>query len=169
SVMCGHQLPILSCLIPLYMVKVMCSWRQTLGIWPVLAVGGGSFAAFQYTFATLHSWAPGLPAVWMLTDVGGGIFSLVALALFLKFVWRPKDEWKFPPEQFGLGQTPEPVKPTDPHVTDAEEQVASLFKGGTGMAERKLPLTVRRVALAWSPFVIMSLWLVVAGVLAGRE
>src|SRR5947208_3967147 len=34
SVMCGHQLPILSCLIPLYMVKTMCTWRQTLAIWP---------------------------------------------------------------------------------------------------------------------------------------
>ena len=169
SVMCGHQLPILSCLIPLYMVKVMCSWRQTLGIWPVLVVGGGSFAAFQYVFATFHSWAPGLPAVWMLTDVGGGIFSLITLALFLKFVWRPKDEWKFPVEQFGVGQTPEPVKPRDPHVADAEEQVASLFKSGVGMAEREIPLTPGRVALAWSPFVIMSLCLVAAGMLREQE
>ena len=44
SVMCGHQLPFLSCLIPLYMVKVMCSWRQTFAVWPALVVGGGSFA-----------------------------------------------------------------------------------------------------------------------------
>ncbi|HEX4613926.1 MAG TPA: L-lactate permease, partial [Urbifossiella sp.] len=28
SVMCGHQLPLLSCLVPLYMVKCMCSWRD---------------------------------------------------------------------------------------------------------------------------------------------
>src|SRR5579883_2168122 len=33
SIMCGHQLPFLSCLVPLYMVKKMCSWRQTLAIW----------------------------------------------------------------------------------------------------------------------------------------
>src|SRR3954467_5552393 len=81
SVMCGHQLPFLSCLIPLYMVKVMCPWRQTLAVWPALLVGGGSFAAFQYTFATIHSWAPGVPAVWPLTDIGGSIFSLICLAL----------------------------------------------------------------------------------------
>src|SRR5437763_7274333 len=43
SIMAGHQLPILSCLIPLYMVKCMCSWRETLAIWPALLVGGGSF------------------------------------------------------------------------------------------------------------------------------
>src|SRR4051812_21049458 len=29
SIMAGHQLPIMSCLIPLYMVKCMCTWRQT--------------------------------------------------------------------------------------------------------------------------------------------
>ena len=69
-----------------------------------LAVGGGSFAAFQYCFATMHTWGLGLPAVWPLTDIGGGIFSLISLALFLKFVWRPKDEWKFPADQFGAGQ-----------------------------------------------------------------
>src|SRR5437879_4467907 len=29
SVMAGHQLPFLSLLVPLYMVKCMCSWKQT--------------------------------------------------------------------------------------------------------------------------------------------
>ena len=37
SVMCGHQLPFLSCLVPLYMVKTMCTWRQTLAVWPALS------------------------------------------------------------------------------------------------------------------------------------
>src|SRR6185369_9745278 len=52
SIMCGHQLPFLSCLIPLYMVKTMCSWRQTFQVLPAVLVGGGSFALFQYLFAT---------------------------------------------------------------------------------------------------------------------
>jgi lactate permease len=169
SVMCGHQLPFLSCLIPLYMVKIMCTWRQTLQIWPALAVGGGSFALFQYTFATLHSWGPGFPAVWPLTDIGGGIFSLITLALFLKFVWRPKDEWKFPADKFGVGQTAEPAKPSDPYVAEAEEQVSSIIEGGHGMTDRDVALTPRRVALAWSPFVIMSVCLVVSGLLREQE
>src|SRR5581483_4453307 len=54
SVMAGHQLPLLSMFIPLYMVKVMCSWRQTWEVWPALAVSGGSFALFQFVFATIH-------------------------------------------------------------------------------------------------------------------
>ena len=82
--MCGHQLPFLSCLVPLYMVKIMCTWRQTLAVWPALVVGGGSFAVFQYFFATAAHWGPGMPVVWPMTDIGGGIFSLVTLALFLK-------------------------------------------------------------------------------------
>ena len=168
SVMCGHQLPILSCLIPLYMVKVMCSWRQTLAIWPALVVGGGSFGIFQYVFATLHAWVPGV-SVWPLTDIGGGIFSLVTLALFLRFVWKPREEWKFPAEQQGIGQTPEPVRSSDPHVLEAEEAVANLFKAGVGMAEREAPLTVGSVTKAWSPFVVMALCLAVAGVLRQKE
>jgi lactate permease len=169
SHMCGHQLPFLSCLIPLYMVKIMCTWRQTLAVWPALAVGGGSFALFQYSFATMHTWGVGLPAIWPLTDIGGGIFSLICLALFLKFVWRPKDEWKFPPDQAGAGQTPDLAKRHDPHVAEAEEQVASILPSGVGMAERTEPLTPRRVAIAWTPFVIMSLCLVVSGVLKQME
>ena len=29
-----------------------------------------------------------------MTDIGGGIFSLVLTAIFLKF-WKPKQEWHF--------------------------------------------------------------------------
>src|SRR5262245_27265550 len=81
SIMCGHQLPFLSCLIPLYMVKIMCTWRQTLAVWPALAVGGGSFALFQFFFATAHAY--GLPPIWPLTDIAGSALSMITLAVFL--------------------------------------------------------------------------------------
>ena len=93
SIMCGHQLPFLSCLIPLYMVKTMCTWRQSLAVWPALVVGGGSFALFQYAFATMHDHVPGL-VLYPMTDIGGGIFSLVLTAIFLKF-WKPRTEFRF--------------------------------------------------------------------------
>ena len=167
SIMCGHQLPFLSFLIPLYMVKTMCTWRQTLAIWPALAVGGGSFALAQFFFATAHAY--GFPPIWPLTDICGAIFSMAVLALFLKFVWKPKDEWKFPAEQVGAGQTPEPATPADPHQAEAQAQVASLLPSGQGMANRELPLTARRVLVAWSPWVIMALFLVVSGFLKQEE
>src|SRR5262249_27690427 len=40
SVMAGHQLPFFSCLVPLYMVRCMCSWRQTWEVWPALLTAG---------------------------------------------------------------------------------------------------------------------------------
>jgi lactate permease len=167
SIMCGHQLPFLSCLIPLYMVKTMCTWRETFQIWPALAVGGGSFALAQFFFATAHAY--GLPPIWPLTDICGSIFSMVMLALFLKFVWKPKDEWKFPAAEVGAGQTAEPTRPADAHAAEAQEQVANLLPGGVGMAERELPLTARRVIVAWSPWIIMAAFLVYSGWLKVQE
>jgi L-lactate transport len=93
SVMAGHQLPILSCIIPIYMVKIMCTWKETLSVWPALVVAGGSFALFQFLFATIHVYVPSL-VLWQLTDVGGGIFSLIVTAIFLRF-WKPTKEWHF--------------------------------------------------------------------------
>src|SRR5882757_2156550 len=60
SVMAGHQLPFLSFFVPIWMVRCMCSWRKTFEVWPALVVSGGSFAAFQFTFATIHLYLPGV-------------------------------------------------------------------------------------------------------------
>lgn len=163
SVMCGHQLPFLSCLIPLYMVKVMCTWRQTFAVWPALVVGGGSFALFQYTFATMHSWGAGFPALWPMTDIGGGIFSLIVLAVFLKF-WKPKDEWHFSKD---LPSGPaDPHALADPEVREAREVVETLIDKTT-KEKAIVPLTFRTVALAWSPWIIMSVMLMLSGI--GRQ
>ncbi len=160
STMCGHQLPFLSCLIPFYMVKVMCTWRQTFEVWPALLVGGGSFAIFQYFFATMHEWIPGV-SLWPLTDVGGAIFSMVSMALFLKFVWKPKTEWKFPPPTDPLLVNPPPFDaPTDPHAIEADQQVKRFL--GADIHDDK-PLSFGLIAKAWSPFVIMALCLGVIG------
>jgi len=53
SIMAGHQLPLLSFIVPLYMVKVMCSWKETWEVWPALVVSGGSFALFQIDLAVV--------------------------------------------------------------------------------------------------------------------
>jgi lactate permease len=169
SVMCGHQLPFLSCLIPLYMVKCMCSWRDTRAVWPALAVGGGSFALFQYTFATFHLWFG--VALWPLTDIGGGLFSLASLALFLKFVWKPRDEWRFPADVTppAHGAPSEVLAPaaSDPEAAAAREEVASLLAEPKTAAE--VPLTTGRVAKAWAPFLIMAAALAAAGVIREHE
>ena len=159
STMCGHQLPFLSCLIPFYMVKVMCTWKQTFAVWPALLVGGGSFAIFQYFFATMHNWVG--VALWPLTDVGGAIFSMISMALFLKYVWKPKTEWKFPiPDDPAVANPPVLNAPTDAHAIEAQVQMKALL-GANAYDER--PLTPALVIKAWSPFVIMALCLGVIG------
>src|SRR5205807_2138730 len=68
SVMAGHQLPLLSCIVPLWMVKCMCSWKQTWEVWPALLVAGGSFSLFQFFFATSHVFIEGL-VLYPMTDI----------------------------------------------------------------------------------------------------
>ncbi|MFL5341800.1 MAG: L-lactate permease [Gemmataceae bacterium] len=161
SAMAGRQLPILSCLVPFYMVKVMCTWRKTLEVWPALLVGGGSFAAFQFVFSNFHTFVPKV-VLYPMTDVGGGIFSLVVTAVFLKF-WRPKREWHFdkaesaPPTPFDLasnGPAPE---------VDVKSLLGDPAKGA------EVPLTPRTIARAWMPFALMSLTLMGTGLLRQRE
>jgi len=162
SIMAGHQLPLMSCVIPFYMVKCMCTWRQTFAIWPALVVGGGSFAVFQFIFATGHAY--GLPPIWPLTDIGAAIFSMISLALFLKFVWKPKEEWKFPPEPTTV--VPASAIPHDPQAEAAREEVADLMDSALRNPQSEIaekPLTVGSVLLACWPWVIMTVFLIVSG------
>ncbi len=139
SIMAGHQLPILSCIIPLYMVLLMCGWRKTREIWPVLVVAGGSFAAFQFVFATIHLYVPSL-IVFPMTDIGGGIFSLIVTGIFLRF-WKPRSEWHY-----------------------SEEHKASALLSHEGS-----PLTARIVIRAWMPFIVMSICLMISGFIRQKE
>jgi len=89
SAMAGRQLPIFSLIVPAWLVWVMAGWRGVVGVWPALAVCGGSFALVQFLVANYHG-------PW-LVDVTGGLISLVSLALFLK-LWQPRETWHFPDE-----------------------------------------------------------------------
>src|SRR5207248_11761008 len=111
-------------MIPLYMVRCMCNWKKTWEVWPVLLVAGGSFVIFQYTFATIHTYLPNV-VLYPMTDIGGGIFSLVLTAIFLKF-WKPRQEWHFDKVMPGTVPASEPLaaaeaKPPelDPHAAAA--------------------------------------------------
>jgi lactate permease len=177
SIMAGHQLPLLSLLVPAYMVRVMCSWKQTFEVWPALLVAGGSFAGFQYFFATSHTWIKDLE-LYPMTDIGGGIFSLVVTAIFLHF-WKPKNEWHF-------NEKSEPTPPPPAVVPAAGEHEVALARPADGLgaeaeAARELvgtaatpagphePLTARSIALAWMPFALMSVCLLLTGIIRQRE
>jgi lactate permease len=87
AAMAGTQLPLLSCLIPFWMVRSMVGWRETLEVLPALLVSGVSFAACQYLFAHHR-------ALWGLTDLASGIASLLAVGGLLVF-WKPRRLWRF--------------------------------------------------------------------------
>jgi lactate permease len=144
SIMAGHQLPLISLFIPVYMVKVMCSWRKTLEVWPALAVGGGAFALFQLTFATIHAYLPNV-VLYPMTDIGGGIFSLVVTAVFLK-IWKPKQEWHFLKDEGG-----------------------GIKDEGAAHSPEEAPLTWRSVSLAWAPYALMSVLLLLTGLVRQVE
>lgn len=162
SVMAGHQLPFLSVIVPLWMVKVMCSWKQTWEVWPALVMAGGSFAIFQYTFATIHTFLPGV-VLYPMTDIGGGIFSLVLTAIFLRF-WKPRQEWHYDAQPATIPSLSASSEPTDPHAVEA----AALTANGPGPGEEK-PLTAGRIALAWMPYVLMSVLLLLTGLVRQKE
>jgi L-lactate permease len=163
SVMAGRQLPFLSCIVPVYMVRCMCSWKQTFEIWPALAVAGGSFAVFQYLFASMHLYWRGV-VLFPMTDIGGGMFSLVVTAAFLRF-WKPRREWDFNSQSTVPSPAVDSPKKFDGSSHAAE--AAALVEPATKTEDT--PLTARRIGLAWTPYVLMSLMLLGTGLIRQRE
>ncbi|MCW3078657.1 lactate permease LctP family transporter [Segetibacter sp.] len=89
SQMVGRTLPILSVLLPFYLVILMSGYKKTIEVVPAILVSGISFALIQW-FSSNYL-GPALP------DVIAGIGSIVALIIFLKF-WKPATTWRFPNE-----------------------------------------------------------------------
>ncbi len=139
SVMAGHQLPLFSMFVPAVMLLRVCTLRDLLAIWPALLVSGGSFAASQYLFATAH--LHGLGELYPLTDIGGGIFSMLVTAGFLRL-------WQAPPLRDPLRSGPWTAVDT---------------RGSVGVTG------VWPWVRAWIPFALMSLLLIGAGLLRQAE
>jgi lactate permease len=168
SIMAGHQLPLISCLIPMYMIVCMCGWKQMWEVWPALAVAGGSFALFQYTFATIHSTIPAL-VVYPMTDIGGGIFSLIITAIFLQF-WKPKKEWHFESAGELAAASAAPAPPAT-KIADGHAAAAALLTGGAAAGDKAetVPLTWKSIAIAWTPYALMSVLLMFTGLVRQME
>lgn len=89
SQMVGRTLPIISLLVPFYLVILMSGYRKMIEIFPAVLVSGGSFAFLQWYSA--NHLGPALP------DIISSIGSILCLVVFLKF-WKPKKIWRFPNE-----------------------------------------------------------------------
>lgn len=82
----GRQLPLLSVIVPFWLVFIMDGLRGVRETWPAVLVAGGSFAITQ--FFTANFIGPELP------DITSALVSLISLAAFLK-VWKPKRIFRF--------------------------------------------------------------------------
>ena len=84
--MAGRQLPLLSVIVPFWLVAIMDGWRGIKDTYPAILVAGVSFAVTQ--FLTANFIGPELP------DITSALVSLICLTLFLK-VWKPKNIFRF--------------------------------------------------------------------------
>jgi len=89
SQMVGRTLPLLSLILPFYLVVLMSGFKKTKEVIPAIFVSGFSFALMQWF--TSNYLGPALP------DVIAGVSSIACLIVFLKF-WKPKNTWRFPNE-----------------------------------------------------------------------
>jgi len=83
SQMVGRTLPLLSLVLPFYLVVLMSGYKKSMEVLPAILVSGISFAAFQWF--TSNFLGPMLP------DVIAGLFSMISLMILLRF-WKPR--WK---------------------------------------------------------------------------
>jgi lactate permease len=86
SQMVGRQLPVLSLILPFYLVTLMAGWRGVKDVWPAALASGASFALAQ-----------GLTANYlgpMLPDIVSSVASIVTLVILLR-VWHPAQSFRF--------------------------------------------------------------------------
>ena len=123
SQMVGRTLPLLSIVVPFYLVYLMSGMKKSVEVLPAIIVSGISFAFFQW-FASNYL-GPMLP------DVLAGIASIICLVVLLRY-WKPSSIWRF---------NEEPQQTID----------------------SRLKYSAAQVFRAWSPFIIMTLFIVAWG------
>jgi len=136
SAMAGHQLPLVSVLVPFWMVATFVkmeggTWKEVFEVWPAALCAGVSFAVMQF-------FASGSQQFHLMTDVVAGVFSVICTALFLRFIWHPKTRFLLRSEREALARA---GKNTATSTVDA--------------AEWKYKYSVGQTAYAWMPWVIL--------------
>jgi len=135
--MAGRQLPLLSLLVPFWLVFMMDGKRGIKETWPAALVAGGSFAITQYI--TSNYIGPELP------DITSALVSLGALTGFLK-VWQPASAKAGARNTISMG---------------GGTAAWSPFGGAaaTGMEPRrrsKSPYSTAQTVRAWAPFGLLT-------------
>ena len=136
SAMAGRQLPFVSVLVPAWLVVTMSGWSGLRGVWPAVLVSGGSFAIVQFWWSNYVG-----PE---LVDIMGGLVSIICLAVFCTW-WKPAAAWDFPERDRGTAPASAGARPA------------------VGVATAAAALARRKVAHAWMPWVLLSVFVTVWG------
>ena len=142
SAMAGRILPPLSLILPLWLVRSMVGWRETLQVWPALLVSGASFAAMQFYWSNFQE--PGL------VDIVAAVFSLLVMVAFLK-VWKPPVAMPT-----GGGSSVPPHDDSMPLLPS--NTIGAAVTDGTATGHSAM-----MVLQGWSPFIIASVLIFVTG------
>ena len=133
SAMIGRILPLTGIIVPFWLVRAMVGWAETFEVLPAILVVGGSFSLTQYL------WSNHVDS--NLVDIAGGIASLLATVVFLRF-WRPKRVWRF------AGEDAAPSRP-------------GALPGSAPAAGQRH--SAGQILKAWMPFAILSGFVLVWG------
>jgi lactate permease len=155
--MLGRILPITAIIVPFWLVRAMVGWRETFEVLPAILVVGGSFAVTQFVWSNFVD--------SNLVDIAGGVVSIVATVVFLRF-WRPKRVWRFSDEC-------EDGKPAEEAALAGQSAGAPQFSvDGETQPASSAPVqdladstsrTPAQVARAWMPFVLLTAFVLVWG------
>ena len=145
--MAGRQLPLLSLIVPFWLVFMMDSVKGIKEVWPAALVAGGSFAVTQYF--TSNYLGPELP------DITSALVSLVSLTLLLK-VWKPASS----------AQAAHAAAAVNMGGAAALSGMAGFASVAGGMRDggarrrdgghRKSPYSMAQTVKAWAPFGILT-------------
>ena len=147
NAMIGRILPFTAVIIPLWLVRTMVNWRETLEVWPAIVVVGVSFALTQFFWSNYVD--------SNLVDIMGAVVSIGAALILLRF-WRPKKIWRFDDDE------PAPVLP-QPAVEISDQMGAQWPSEKYDAVVPVRAFSTAQILRAWMPFAILSFFVLFWG------
>ena len=147
NAMIGRILPFVAVIVPFWLVRTMASWQETFEVLPAILVVGLSFALTQFF------WSNRVDS--NLVDIVGGVVSIAATVLFLRF-WKPKKIWRFDYDKDAV-----PLPQPTAKIADqfGGEWSAEEFDGYVTASSH----TPAQMMKAWMPFAILSVFVLLWG------